>query len=468
MTVNAVRLNHAVLFVADLERSIAFYQQAFDMTVMAREPRANAAFLRLPRSGNHHDLGLFGVGAQPPRPRGSLGLYHLAWQVDTIEELEEARLTLANLGAFTGESSHGATKSVYGRDPDGNEFEVMWMLPKAQLGRVRERRPGRAARPARRGRAGGPASAPPPSWSRWTRHDQRGLRAAGRRDVRQHRPVRAPGRPAARPRLQRAARSSAWPRTSRRDRRTPRCGHRSPRAAGTPGSPTAASVARSPSRCRSTMGWFRELARRGRPGRAGRWCWSASAAAPRSPAGWSWTTPRATPARRSSTAPCRSTPASRPTAGRLANLPVFVAQGDADHVIPRELLDRTWAYLLAESGAPTVAHRQPGGHQLTAATTVRQLGDWIAHRLAFGRPPRPAPAPGPRSDVRGRTIAGGGLPARRGPRPDVSWTIPQQQQTQNAPAGPAGAAVRRGPASCPAWRSAHPASPCPARGRSPS
>ena len=57
MTVNAVRLNHAVLFVADLERSIAFYQQAFGMAVVAREPRANAAFLRLPRSG------------QPPRPR---------------------------------------------------------------------------------------------------------------------------------------------------------------------------------------------------------------------------------------------------------------------------------------------------------------------------------------------------------------------------------------------------------------
>jgi len=134
MTVNAVRLNHAVLFVTDLERSIAFYGQAFDMTVMAREPRANAAFLRLPRSGNHHDLGLFGVGAQPARPRGSLGLYHLAWQVDTIEELEEARLTLANLDAYTGESSHGATKSVYGQDPDGNEFEVMWMLPKSEWG----------------------------------------------------------------------------------------------------------------------------------------------------------------------------------------------------------------------------------------------------------------------------------------------------------------------------------------------
>ena len=134
MPVAAVRLNHAVLFVADLERSIAFYQKAFDMSVMAREPRADAAFLRLPRSGNHHDLGLFGVGAQAPRPRGSLGLYHLAWQVDTIEELEQARATLADLDAYTGESSHGATKSVYGKDPDGNEFEVMWMLPRAEWG----------------------------------------------------------------------------------------------------------------------------------------------------------------------------------------------------------------------------------------------------------------------------------------------------------------------------------------------
>jgi catechol-2,3-dioxygenase len=134
MAIDAVRLNHAVLFVSDLERSLTFYQRAFGMQVVARERRANAAFLRLPRSGNHHDLGLFGVGAQPPRPRGALGLYHLAWQVDTIDELEEARGTLAGLDALTGESSHGATKSLYGHDPDGNEFEVMWMLPKAHWG----------------------------------------------------------------------------------------------------------------------------------------------------------------------------------------------------------------------------------------------------------------------------------------------------------------------------------------------
>jgi catechol-2,3-dioxygenase len=134
MTVHAVRLNHAVLYVSDLERSIAFYERALGMDVAAREPRAHAAFLRLRRSGNHHDLGLFGVGAQAPRPRGSLGLYHLAWQVDTIEDLEQARVVLADLDAYTGESSHGATKSVYGRDPDGNELEIMWMLPRAAWG----------------------------------------------------------------------------------------------------------------------------------------------------------------------------------------------------------------------------------------------------------------------------------------------------------------------------------------------
>jgi catechol-2,3-dioxygenase len=135
MPASPVRLNHAVLFVSDLERSVRFYTEVFAMDVVAREPRANAAFLRLPRSGNHHDLGLFGVGtAGGPKRRGAIGLYHLAWQLDTIDELAAARETLLTAGAYTGESSHGATKSVYGADPDGNEFELMWMLPRDAWG----------------------------------------------------------------------------------------------------------------------------------------------------------------------------------------------------------------------------------------------------------------------------------------------------------------------------------------------
>ena len=135
MPVSPVRLNHAVLFVADLGRAERFYTEVIGMEVAAREPRANAAFLRLPRSGNHHDLGLFGVGtAGGPKRPGAIGLYHLAWQVDTIDELVDARQVLIEAGAYSGESSHGATKSLYGADPDGNEFEIMWMLPREDWG----------------------------------------------------------------------------------------------------------------------------------------------------------------------------------------------------------------------------------------------------------------------------------------------------------------------------------------------
>jgi catechol-2,3-dioxygenase len=135
MAFSPVRLNHAVLFVADLERAVDFYTNTLRMEVVAREPRATAAFLRLPRSGNHHDLGLFGVGtAGGPKRRGAIGLYHLAWQVDTIDELAEAKEVLVAAGAFTGASSHGATKSLYAADPDGNEFEIMWMLPQDAWG----------------------------------------------------------------------------------------------------------------------------------------------------------------------------------------------------------------------------------------------------------------------------------------------------------------------------------------------
>jgi catechol-2,3-dioxygenase len=129
------RLNHAVLFVSDLARAVEFYREVLGMTVIATEPRADAAFLRASQSDNHHDLGLFGLGRGASRPpRGFVGLYHLAWQVDTIDDLVAAREVLLASGALRGESSHGATKSLYGVDPDGNEFEIMWMLPREQWG----------------------------------------------------------------------------------------------------------------------------------------------------------------------------------------------------------------------------------------------------------------------------------------------------------------------------------------------
>ncbi len=74
----------------------------------------------------------FSVSGRPAEPSGRPpGLYHLAWQVNTIDELAAAKATLVELGAFVGQSSHGTTKSLYAHDPDGIEFEVMWMLPRS-------------------------------------------------------------------------------------------------------------------------------------------------------------------------------------------------------------------------------------------------------------------------------------------------------------------------------------------------
>jgi catechol-2,3-dioxygenase len=134
MTTNIQRLNHAVLYVRDLDRSVDFYRRAFGFEQIAREG-GQMAFLRAAGSTNHHDLGLLAVGPDAPSPpRGSTGLYHLAWEVRSIDDLAAARVELANLGALTGESDHGATKSLYGADPDGNEFELMWMVPRDQWG----------------------------------------------------------------------------------------------------------------------------------------------------------------------------------------------------------------------------------------------------------------------------------------------------------------------------------------------
>ena len=68
--------------------------------------------------------------------------------------------------------------------------------------------------------------------------------------------------------------------------------------------------------------------------------------------------------------------------GQLAGLPVFVAQGDQDTVIPRDLLDRTWDYLLSQSGALAQAHRDDGGHGLST-TAARALADWLAELTAI-------------------------------------------------------------------------------------
>ncbi|GAA3790509.1 VOC family protein [Sphaerisporangium flaviroseum] len=128
------RLNHAVLYVRDVERAVTFYEEALGFRVVMAFP--GAAFLQAPSSNNDHDLGLFqiGAGAGPSEAgRATVGLYHLAWEVETLDDLEEIAAKLNSLGALVGASDHSTTKALYAKDPDGIEFEVSWLVPAALL-----------------------------------------------------------------------------------------------------------------------------------------------------------------------------------------------------------------------------------------------------------------------------------------------------------------------------------------------
>jgi phospholipase/carboxylesterase len=117
---------------------------------------------------------------------------------------------------------------------------------------------------------------------------------------------------------------------------------------------------------------------------------------------------------------------------RLASLPMFVAQGENDRVIPAELLQRTWEYLHGASGAATIGHRDGSAHQLSPAA-LHHLRGWLSERFAYVARHGLHPV-GFDDPVRWDSLAGGELMQRPGPPPNVAYEIPQQQLDQNAPA----------------------------------
>lgn len=128
------RLNHAVLYVRDAQRAAQFYRDVLGFTVAAQMGDQAVFLCTSATTENNHDLGLFGIGAGAPGPTEGrqVGLYHLAWEVETLPELAQARDALATAHALVGVNDHGASLSLYAKDPDGNEFEVFWPVPREE------------------------------------------------------------------------------------------------------------------------------------------------------------------------------------------------------------------------------------------------------------------------------------------------------------------------------------------------
>lgn len=129
------RLNHAVLFVRDAAASAAFYREALGFREVFGIP-GQASFMQAEGSTNDHDLAVMTVGehaAASGAGTTSVGLYHVAWEVDTLADLQHLAGKLAAMGSLVGASDHGTTKALYAKDPDGLEFEVSWIVPLDQL-----------------------------------------------------------------------------------------------------------------------------------------------------------------------------------------------------------------------------------------------------------------------------------------------------------------------------------------------
>lgn len=128
-------VNHVALRVRDVETSTGFYKSVLGFTEEVGRPMGIMALLRAPMSENHHDLALLQIGpdAVDDSPQ-SVGLFHFALEVETMDDLVKARDRLAAAGCLESETDHGATKGVYGHDPDNNTVELTWVLPRAEWG----------------------------------------------------------------------------------------------------------------------------------------------------------------------------------------------------------------------------------------------------------------------------------------------------------------------------------------------
>jgi catechol-2,3-dioxygenase len=134
-------MNHAVLYVRDARRQQRFFHDVLDFATVSEHPDGAFVFMRAPASVNHHDIAFFSIGdgaGDSSAGRGTVGMYHLAWEVATLDDLQRVQTRLGAAGALVGASDHGSSKSLYARDPDGLEFEVMWPVPEADWGDAAE------------------------------------------------------------------------------------------------------------------------------------------------------------------------------------------------------------------------------------------------------------------------------------------------------------------------------------------
>jgi catechol 2,3-dioxygenase len=126
------RLGHLVLRVRDVEASSRFYSDILGLEVTTSIP-GRMVFMRASDESSH-ELALMSVGESAPGPEPDrVGLYHFAWEMESLDDLRRIYRELQQKGVnIAGISDHGISLGVYLFDPDGNEIEVFYELPRDQ------------------------------------------------------------------------------------------------------------------------------------------------------------------------------------------------------------------------------------------------------------------------------------------------------------------------------------------------
>ena len=123
------RIGRVVLQVAELERSIAYYETVVGLRVIARESQ------RAVLGAHGDDRPLVELrqrtGARPVPRRGRLGLYHFAILVPERAALGRFLAHLEEIGAYAGMSDHFVSEAIYLSDPDGLGIEVYADRPRS-------------------------------------------------------------------------------------------------------------------------------------------------------------------------------------------------------------------------------------------------------------------------------------------------------------------------------------------------
>jgi catechol 2,3-dioxygenase len=116
---DATRLGAVHLTVTDLDRSVAFYQDAIGLRLHRREDPVAAM------GAGGEDLLVLVEEQTAGRAGRHAGLYHVALLMPSREELARALQRLAvTRTPIEGASDHGISEAIYLPDPDGNGIEL--------------------------------------------------------------------------------------------------------------------------------------------------------------------------------------------------------------------------------------------------------------------------------------------------------------------------------------------------------